>query len=68
MTINKSQGQSLESLGLYLPRPLFSSGQLYVAISRVQIKKGLEILIHNKDDQLLNSPTNELRHAIPQKL
>jgi len=35
ITINKSQGQSLEDVGLYLPRPVFAPGQLYVALSRV---------------------------------
>ena len=46
MTINKSQGPSLEHVGLYLPHPIFSHGQLYVALSRVKSKKGLHILIH----------------------
>ena len=34
LTMNKSQGQSLERAGLSLPRPVFSHGQLYVAFSR----------------------------------
>src|SRR5579859_5989499 len=34
MTINKSQGQSLKIVGIHLHTPVFSHGQLYVAISR----------------------------------
>ncbi|XP_035840208.1 ATP-dependent DNA helicase PIF1-like [Helianthus annuus] len=45
MTINKSQGQSLKVVGLYLPRPVFSHGQLYVALSRVTTPEGLKIVI-----------------------
>ena len=45
LTINKSQGQSLLNVGLYLPKPVFTHGQLYVAISRVRSKTGLKILI-----------------------
>lgn len=51
MIINKSQGESLDSVGLYLPTPVFSHDQLYVAISKVKRKNGLKILIHNKDKE-----------------
>ncbi len=34
MTINKSQGQSVKNVGLDLRVPVFSHGQLYVALSR----------------------------------
>ncbi|RYR48040.1 hypothetical protein Ahy_A07g034036 [Arachis hypogaea] len=45
MTINKSQGQILSTVGLFLRRPVFCHGQLYVAVSRVRNRNGLKILL-----------------------
>ncbi|UYV72846.1 hypothetical protein LAZ67_10000975 [Cordylochernes scorpioides] len=41
MTINKSQGQTLQVVGVHLESPCFSHGQLYVACSRVSSPKNL---------------------------
>ncbi|KAF1880088.1 hypothetical protein Lal_00022217 [Lupinus albus] len=68
ITINKSQGQSLESVRLYVPKPVFSHGQLYVAISRVKSKKGLKILIYDKDGNPLKSTINVVYKKVFQNL
>ena len=58
MTINKSQGQSLSRVGLYLKYPVFSHGQLYVALSRVKSRAGVKLLILDKDGNVTSKTTN----------
>lgn len=47
MTINKAQGQSFESVGIYLSHPVFGHGQLYVALSRAGIAEKTKIFVEN---------------------
>ena len=51
MTINKSQGQSFDRVGVSLTNPVFAHGQLYVAFSRVRSKKGLHVFIKDGSTQ-----------------
>jgi len=44
MTVNKSQDQSLEHVGIYLYTLAFTHGQLYIALSRVTSLNGLTLL------------------------
>ncbi|XP_057452093.1 uncharacterized protein LOC130743892 [Lotus japonicus] len=66
MTINKSQGQSLSHVGLYLPRPVFTHDHLYVALSRVKSRKGLKILIVNDKGVVSNCTRNVVYEEIQQ--
>ncbi|KAM6582635.1 hypothetical protein CsatB_009637 [Cannabis sativa] len=45
MTINKLRGQTLDYVGVYLPQPVFSHGQLYVALSRAKTSSTVRVLI-----------------------
>jgi ATP-dependent exoDNAse (exonuclease V) alpha subunit len=50
MTINKAQGKTIPIVGVYLPEPVFSHGQLYVVLSRATAKSNIKILAI-KDNQ-----------------
>ena len=45
LAINKSQGQTIKKVGLFLEKPLFHHGQLYTAMSRVTNKDSFKIMI-----------------------
>ena len=58
MTLNKSQGQSLSKVGLFLKDPVFTHRQLHVALSRFQSREGLKLLILDNHGKLSNKTSN----------
>ncbi len=58
MTINKSQGQSLNHVGLYLLPPVFTHGQLYVGLSRATCSQNIRILLDNSEAGQSNRTAN----------
>ena len=54
MTINKSQGGTFTKIGLDLTAPVFSHGQLYVALSRVPNYTAITILTPNTEQHTAN--------------
>jgi ATP-dependent DNA helicase PIF1 len=45
ITINKSQGQTIPNVRIYLPRHVFSYGELYVALSRGVSRNSTKVII-----------------------
>lgn len=45
LTINKSQGQTLNTVGVDLRNDVFAHGQLYVALSRVRTSRNIKVLV-----------------------
>jgi ATP-dependent DNA helicase PIF1 len=51
MTINKAQGQTIPNVSVYLPEPVFSHGQLYVALFRATARSNIKILVIPPSDK-----------------
>ncbi|XP_049385851.1 uncharacterized protein LOC125849952 [Solanum stenotomum] len=66
MIINKAQRQTLDFVGIYLREPVFSHGQLYVALSRATSSRNVKVLIRppiideNDDHSTYNVVYNEI--------
>ncbi|KAL9242148.1 hypothetical protein vseg_016176 [Gypsophila vaccaria] len=52
MIINKSQGQTLERVAIYLRQPCFSPGQLYVPLSRARQPSKVSVVSVKTDGKL----------------
>jgi ATP-dependent DNA helicase PIF1 len=72
MMINKAQGQTIPNVGIYLPDPVFSHDQLYVALSRATVKQHVKVLAYPVDHyarlkgtkiKALSVPNNEKKRT-----
>ncbi|KAG5532564.1 hypothetical protein RHGRI_027005 [Rhododendron griersonianum] len=51
MTINKAQGQTLDIVGVNLQQPVFSHGQLYVALSRATTASKIKVILDTSSNE-----------------
>ncbi|KIH53237.1 hypothetical protein ANCDUO_16641 [Ancylostoma duodenale] len=63
MTVNKSQGQTFEKVGLILRTPAFAHGTIYVALSRSKCRENTKITI-NESGQRLSSGEILIRNIV----
>ena len=65
-TINKSQGQTFDYVGIHLPMPVFSHGQLYMALSRSRNQHNIKVRIQPNPLQgaLLNDARQFTRNVV----
>ncbi|GBM42607.1 hypothetical protein AVEN_148937-1 [Araneus ventricosus] len=71
MTINKSQGQTFDHVGIYFDEPVFSHGQLYVALLRSRIPNHVKIYTKTSEviqGKLLNNEKYFTRNVVYQEV
>jgi hypothetical protein len=73
MTINRSQGQSIDFLLLDITKQAFEHGQAYVALSRIRKRKRIKLILNEEDSYPnsfsgQNTPTPFIRTIIYPKL
>lgn len=51
VTINKSQGQTYDTVGIHLNEPVFCHGQLYVALSRSRNRQNIKVFMKESANQ-----------------
>ncbi|GBO36156.1 hypothetical protein AVEN_234051-1 [Araneus ventricosus] len=70
MTINTSQGQTFDQIGIYFDEPVFSHGQLYVALSRSRNPNHVKIYTKTSEVQgkLLNNEKYFTRNVVYQEV
>ena len=66
LTINKSQGQTIPNVGIYLPEHVFTHGQLYVALSRARSYHNIKVLI--KDSNIPGKQGAYTRNIVYKKI
>ena len=57
MTINKAQSRSINNLGVYLPKAVFSHGQLYVALSRAELTYRTKVMFKIMMENIQQMPS-----------
>lgn len=60
LTINKSQGQTFQRVGIYIDRLIFAHGQLYVALSRCTSIENIKIFVKEKGRNVENIVYTEI--------